>query len=192
MRRKAFSKTRDRLHPRWLLGDRIAAVPVRASCGSAWMKWGVRMADAQERDRFEAEEKLNELFEPDTLLPTQFFAPLARKKFPNGEHRLLVALMRDAVECFQKHIDARDSKRRQLYNDAENWIGDEDDFALFSFNNVCATLGMNPDYVRRGLISWRDRQLGLLQASGRVAADAGSDQVHGRAGASRSAESVRL
>ncbi len=114
------------------------------------------MADAQERDRFDAEERLNDLFEPDTLLPTQYFAALQRKKFPAGEHRLLIALLRDAIDCFQKHIHARDAKRRQLFVDAEDWIGDEDDNALFSFNNVCATLGMNAAYVRAGLMNWRD------------------------------------
>ncbi len=114
------------------------------------------MAVEEQRDRFEAEERLNDLFEPDMLLPTQFFEALKRKKFPCGEHRLLVALLRDAVQCFQKHIHARDAKRRQLYVDAEDWIGAEDDYALFSFNNVCRILGMNPDYVRQGLISWRD------------------------------------
>ncbi len=110
----------------------------------------------EERDRAQAEERLSELFEPDMLLPTQYFAALKRKKYPNGEHRLLVALVRDAVDCFQKHIHARDAKRRQLFIDAEEWIGADDEYTQFSFNNVCEILGMNPDYVRRGLLTWRD------------------------------------
>jgi hypothetical protein len=117
------------------------------------------MADAaRERERNQAEEKLNDLFEPDTLLPTQFFGALKRKRFPSGEHRLLVAIMRDAVDCFQKHIHARDAKRRQLFLDADAWIADGDDRSAFSFNNCCETLGLNPDYVRAGLQDWRDSQ----------------------------------
>lgn len=110
------------------------------------------------RDRHQAEERLNDLFEPDVLLPIQYFASLKRKRFSSGEHRLLIAIMQDAVECFQKHIHARDSKRRQLYLDAESWISSEDYSGTFSFNNVCDLLGMSPEYLRQGLIDWRDRE----------------------------------
>lgn len=111
-----------------------------------------------ERDRHQAEEKLNDLFEPDVLLPIQFFAQLKRKRFSSGEHRLLIAIMQDAVECFQKHIHAHDSKRRQLYLDAESWFVSDDYMATFSFNNVCDLLGMNPEYLRQGLFDWRDKE----------------------------------
>ena len=93
------------------------------------------MADA-DRDRQQAEDRLNDIFEPDILLPIQYFAALKRKKFSCGEHRLLVAIIQDAVECFQKHIHARDSKRRQLFLDAEAWITAEDDSGMFSFDNI--------------------------------------------------------
>ncbi len=111
-----------------------------------------------ERDRHEAEERLNDIFEPDVLLPVQYFAQLKRKKYKSGEHRLVIAIMQDAVECFQKHIHAHDSKRRQLYADAEVWIGEDDDTSVFSFNNVCALLSIDVDYARKGLLDWRDMQ----------------------------------
>lgn len=110
-----------------------------------------------ERDRAQAEERLSRLFEPDILLPTQYFLQLKRKRFPCGEHRLLVAIIQDAIECFQKHLHARDTKRRQLYVDAEEWINCDDDHGPFSFTNVCELLGMDPEYVREGLVTWRDR-----------------------------------
>ena len=37
-----------------------------------------------ERTRYEAEERLNDLFEPDVLLPGQYFAALKRKSFRCG------------------------------------------------------------------------------------------------------------
>jgi len=115
------------------------------------------MAEA-EQDRHQAEERLNDLFEPDILLPIQYFAALKRKRFSCGEHRLLVAIMQDAIECFQKHLHARDSKRRQLYLEAEAWINAENDEGTFSFDNVCDLLGMSPEYLRQGLLTWRDRE----------------------------------
>ena len=116
------------------------------------------MEEATERGgRFQSDERLLDVFDPDVILPAQHFAAIQRKKFPSGEHRLLVALIQDAVECFQKHMHARDAKRRQLFLDAQGWIGSEDDRAVFSFNNVCMLLGMNPDYVRQGLLEWCEK-----------------------------------
>ncbi len=116
------------------------------------------MEEASERGgRFQSDERLLEVFDPDIILPAQHFAAIQRKKFPSGEHRLLVALIQDAIECFQKHMHARDAKRRQLFLDAQGWIGSEDDRGVFSFNNVCMLLGMNPDYVRQGLSEWCER-----------------------------------
>ncbi len=99
------------------------------------------------------------LLQPDTLLPSQYFAILRRKGAHEPERRLVVAVLEDAVECFQKHIRARDPKARQLFVDAEEWICSEDRSWPFSFENVCDLLQINPEYLRRGLIAWRDRQM---------------------------------
>lgn len=116
------------------------------------------MEETTERgSRYQSDERLLDVFDPDIILPVQHFAAIQRKKFPTGEHRLLVALIQDAIECFQKHRHARDAKRRQLFLDAQGWIGSEDDRGVFSFNNVCMLLGMNPDYVRRGLAQWSEQ-----------------------------------
>lgn len=126
------------------------------------------MEEATERGgRFPSDERLLDIFDPDIILPAQHFAAIQRKKFPSGEHRLLVALIQDAIECFQKHMHARDAKRRQLFLDAQGWIGSEDDRAVFSFNNVCMLLGMNPDYVRQGLSHWSEQTRDVRRSSRR-------------------------
>ena len=99
------------------------------------------------------------LLQPDTLLPSQYFAILRRKGAHEPERRLVVAVLEDAVDCFQKHIRARDEKARQLFLDAEEWICSQDRSWPFSFENVCDLLQINPEYLRRGLIAWRDMQL---------------------------------
>ena len=99
------------------------------------------------------------LLQPDTLLPSQYFAIMRRKGAHEPERRLVVAVLEDAVDCFQKHIRAHDDKARQLFLDAEEWISSEDRSWPFSFENVCDLLQINPEYLRRGLIAWRDRQL---------------------------------
>jgi hypothetical protein len=99
------------------------------------------------------------LLQPDTLLPSQYFAILRRKGAHEPERRLVIAVLQDAVDCFQKHFRARDQKARQLYRDAEDWICSEDRSWPFSFENVCDLLQINPEYLRRGLLAWKDRCL---------------------------------
>ncbi|HEY2776100.1 MAG TPA: hypothetical protein VGK20_18815 [Candidatus Binatia bacterium] len=128
------------------------------------------MEEATERGgRFQSDERLLDVFDPDIILPAQHFAAIQRKKFPSGEHRLLIALIQDAIECFQKHMHARDAKRRQLFLDAQGWIGSDDDRAVFSFNNVCMMLGMNPDYVRQGLEQWCEKSNEIQRGRRRTA-----------------------
>ena len=100
------------------------------------------------------------LLQPDTLLPSQYFAALKRKGAHEPERRLAIAVLQDAVDCFQKHLRARDRKARQLFLDAEEWIASEDRSWPFSFENICDLLQINAEYLRRGLITWKTRQLG--------------------------------
>src|SRR5688572_33506070 len=56
----------------------------RCGCG------GCEMEEATERGgRFQSDERLLDVFDPDIILPTQHFAAIQRKKYPSGEHRLL-------------------------------------------------------------------------------------------------------
>ena len=103
--------------------------------------------------------------EPDVLLPTQFFGALRQKAQLDGERRLMVAVLDDAVNCFQKHIAATDPKARQLFLDAENWILDDDDTYFFSFRNVCSMLDLDSDYVRDGLRKWKQARLRVAPES---------------------------
>ena len=101
-----------------------------------------------------------QLFQPDTLLPSQYFVALRRKTNQEPERRLVLAILQDAIECYQKHLFTQDHKAHQLFADAEEWLLSEDREYYFSFENVCDLLEINPEFLRRGLVEWRDRQLG--------------------------------
>ena len=47
------------------------------------------------------EEKVSSLFQPDTLLPAQYFETFRRKSHLEPEKRLMLAVLEDAVACFQ-------------------------------------------------------------------------------------------
>jgi hypothetical protein len=46
-----------------------------------------------------------------------------------------------------------------MFREAEEWFELTDDGWFFSFENICAVLGFDPDYIRRGLRVWRTRAL---------------------------------
>jgi hypothetical protein len=105
------------------------------------------------------EEKVASLFQPDTLLPAQYFETFRRKAHLEPEKRLMLAVLEDAIACFQKYIFARDGRGRTIFREAEEWILEKDSDWLFSFENICEVLGFNPQYVREGLTRWKEAKL---------------------------------
>ena len=109
---------------------------------------------------FTADERLAELFQPDTLLPSQFFDRVRRRTEHDGERRLMIAVLEDAVDVYRKQAGARDPRTQQLFQEAEEWIEDPDRTWLFSFQNICDVLDIDADYLRRGLHAWKERASG--------------------------------
>ena len=115
---------------------------------------------------FGIEERLAGLFQPDTLLPSQFFDRIRRRRQFEGERRLMIAVLEDAVEIYRKQSAVRDPRGRQLFKEAEEWVEDTDRTWLFSFENICDVLDIDATYLRRGLHAWKDRGQG--ERCGRV------------------------
>ncbi len=93
-------------------------------------------------------------------LSPQYLETVRSKTHLEPEKKLMFAVLEDAVTCFQKHFVARDKIGMRLFCEAEEWIllhrkGDW----LFSFDNICETLDLNPGYIREGLLHWRDHRL---------------------------------
>jgi hypothetical protein len=95
-----------------------------------------------------------DLFNPDTLLPEQYFAEYPRDNGTHRERYLMVAVLRDAVECHQKYALTRSPRGRTLFAEAVGWIESTDREWPFSYENICEVLGLDPTYLRRGLSKW--------------------------------------
>ncbi|MFQ5477730.1 MAG: hypothetical protein ACE5E4_03850 [Candidatus Binatia bacterium] len=108
------------------------------------------------------------LFEPDTLLPAQFFAAFAREGGLVRERRLMLAVLQDAVECYQKYALARDPKGRLLFDDASAWIESPEREWSFSYENICEVLSLNPEYLRKGLSKWRQQRAPIRRNAARI------------------------
>jgi hypothetical protein len=74
------------------------------------------------------------------------------------ERLLMLAVLEDAVDCFQKYALSKDPRGRLLFSEAKDWVDSGDKGWLFSFENICDTLEIDPSYVRRGLTRWREQQ----------------------------------
>lgn len=105
------------------------------------------------------EERVTSLFQPDTLLPDQFLDTFRRKLHLEPEKKLMLAILEDAVACFQKYLTARDGKGKAQFRDTDEWIYRGGDSGVFSFDLVCETLGLEPNYLRRGLAQWKQQRL---------------------------------
>jgi hypothetical protein len=113
------------------------------------------------KDREHAvDERFAGLFQPDTLLPSQFFDRVRRRSEHDGERRLMIAVLEDAVDVYRKQAGAKDARGQQLFQEAEEWIEDRDRAWLFSFQNICDVLDLDAEYLRRGLHLWKQRAHG--------------------------------
>jgi hypothetical protein len=105
-------------------------------------------------------EKVADLFQADILANTEFFYNSQKSLSADATRRLMLAVLQDAVDCFQDHVLARDSKGKKIFAEAENWIFYSKNDWLFSFNAICETFGVAPEYLRDGLMHWKQRKLG--------------------------------
>jgi hypothetical protein len=70
-----------------------------------------------------------------------------------------LAVLEDAINCFQVNVIAQNARRKKLFNETEDWIMEQDNDWIFSFVSICEVLGLNPEYVRRGLLRWKEKKL---------------------------------
>jgi len=92
----------------------------------------------------------------DSLAPYQYFRVFRTKGHFTPEERLMLAVLNDAVECLGKYQDSTGRGHRALYRQAREWVLGTDNDRLYSFENVCDTLGLDPGYLRIGLRRWID------------------------------------
>jgi hypothetical protein len=84
------------------------------------------------------------------LLPGQYLDLVRRNEVVEGERKLLLAVLEDAIRCYLRNVNAKDGERRRDFVEARNWFSAGGDAALarradiFSFDNLCAALGIEP------------------------------------------------
>jgi hypothetical protein len=97
---------------------------------------------------------------------TGFIEAVYKKTTRDGEERLMLAVLENAVECFQNYVLARKPSGKQLFREAEEWFLDKENEALYSFENICETLGLHPDPTRKGLMVWKQARIKTSSVQG--------------------------
>ena len=83
------------------------------------------------------------------LLPGQYVDLVRRNHVIEGELKLLLAVLEDAIRCYLRDANAKDRERRRDFVEVRNWFeagggGVTRRADIFSFDNLCAALGIEP------------------------------------------------
>jgi hypothetical protein len=101
---------------------------------------------------------LGSRFEPDFLVPVQFFDLTRRRSTLDGETRLVFAVLEDAVRCYVKTVNSSRRSDRDQFDEVNRWfLAEPGTRSPFSFEYVCDVLGIEPASLRG--------RLGLLRAN---------------------------
>lgn len=102
------------------------------------------------------EENSPAMLEADIIVPSQFFDRIRAERSSQPEKRLMLAVMEDAITTFQKSVHGATRRQRRLLKETEEWISSIDTGWPFSFENICAALDIEANYLRSGLRRWKE------------------------------------
>lgn len=72
----------------------------------------------------------------------------------DGVRRLMWAILKDTLRCYQNHFDGENVQSQRLFRDASRWIHSNDLNWVFSFESICAVLAIDGDRLRSELARW--------------------------------------
>jgi hypothetical protein len=98
-------------------------------------------------------------FESESILPSQFCEGRRKNEALEPVKRLMLAVLTDAVRCYQVGFDAQKVSRRRAFREAAEWLFRMKPDGPFSFENVCCTLDIAPDYLRDALRKWQAQRV---------------------------------
>ncbi|MFQ5477315.1 MAG: hypothetical protein ACE5E4_01730 [Candidatus Binatia bacterium] len=75
------------------------------------------------------------------------------------ERSLMLAILEDAIACYRRTLKRPRQNPEILARQSEYWIRLDDWNAPFSFNNVCDSLGLDPEGTRRRILDGKASEL---------------------------------
>jgi hypothetical protein len=106
----------------------------------------------QDRDEERTAAKVSE--PPDLILPSQYFSVIRGCGQLTPEQKLMLAVLESAVHDFQRYHWATRSRGQRLFREAQEWLTSREETGVFSCVAICRAVGIDPDYLRKGLSAW--------------------------------------
>ncbi len=95
---------------------------------------------------------------PEIVLPEQFAELRRNGEARPPEHRLMLAVLEDAVHTHLRTRDARTPRDFRLFHETADWFASDATDSPFSFVTICQVWSLDPDYIRSGLARWHARR----------------------------------
>jgi hypothetical protein len=90
---------------------------------------------------------------------------LDRLSYQRGEECLMLAILKDAIDCIERHCYGRHTGGRSDCEAALAWVRTQDTRWVFSFENICLTLDLNPSRLRVAIESLAPRSTTKTRAN---------------------------
>lgn len=100
-----------------------------------------------------------------------FWDTVRRKGHANPEQDLMLAVLKDALLNYKKNLRTRNG----LFKDDQLWFFTDETDRLFSFESVCAVLGLDSKGIRKRLLAWETEARDTVLFNRKVVG-AGSEQ----------------
>lgn len=101
----------------------------------------------------------NEFSQAEAVLPIQFYGGRRGTRRTEPLRRLMVAMLFDAVRCFQTKLESRQPARQQEFAEVQSWLFSDKENGPFSFKAVCDGLEIDPQAIRKELTHWQQQRL---------------------------------
>jgi hypothetical protein len=85
---------------------------------------------------------------PECLLPVQYNAMVRKRAREEGETRLLLAVLKDALRCYIKNMDGRTARARREFEEISYWFFTEGQEGIFAYQHLCDALEIHPEPLR--------------------------------------------
>lgn len=109
---------------------------------------------------------------PDAVIPETFFDCMRNTTAFEPERQLMLAVLENAVRSYNlalskmsknravsmkvsRSVPNQILRREKCIEECEEWFGSGEDIWLFSFENICNALDIDPSYLRKGINKWK-------------------------------------
>jgi len=102
---------------------------------------------------YQNEGPLGSAFQPDAVMPIQFYGRPHDDERMVGVRRLMCAILDDALRCFERNLTGQTPQKLRQFREAEYWLFRETKGkSIFSFESVCDALRVDPKLLRKVML----------------------------------------